>query len=43
MADRFKYAKVRQELIDALRMDLIGPQSAEEVLDLRVLLFLPDR
>lgn len=33
MADRFKYAKVRQEIINALRTDLMGPQSDNEVLD----------
>lgn len=33
MADRFKYSKVRQEIIDALKIDLMGPQSEEEVLD----------
>ena len=33
MVDRFKYARVRQEIIDALRTDLMGPQSEEEVLD----------
>ena len=33
MADRFKYAKVRQEIIDALKTDLMGPQDEEEVLD----------
>lgn len=33
MADRFKYAKVRQEIIDALKVDLMGPQEEEEVLD----------
>lgn len=33
MPDRFKYAKVRQEIINALRTDLMGPQSANEVLD----------
>ena len=33
MPDRFKYAKVRQEIINALRIDLMGPQSANEVLD----------
>ena len=33
MADRFKYDKVRQDIIDALRIDLMGPQSEEEVLD----------
>lgn len=33
MTDRFKYAKVRQKIIDAIRTDLIGPLSPEEVLD----------
>ena len=33
MPDRFKYAKVRQEIINALRTDLMGPQSDDEVLD----------
>ena len=33
MADRYKYARIRQEIIDALRMDLLGPQSPEELLD----------
>lgn len=33
MADRFKYAEVRQKIIDAIRTDLIGPLSSEEVLD----------
>ena len=33
MADRFKYSEVRQKIIDAIRTDLIGPQSEEEVLD----------
>lgn len=33
MADRFKYAEVRQKIIDAIRTDLIGPLSPEEVLD----------
>lgn len=33
MPDRFKYAKVRQEIINALRIDLMGPQSKDEVLD----------
>lgn len=33
MADRFKYAKTRQEIIDALKNDLMGPREAEEVLD----------
>lgn len=33
MADRFRYAEVRQKIIDAIRTDLIGPLSPEEVLD----------
>ena len=33
MADRFKYAKVRQEIIDALKVDLMGPQEDNEILD----------
>ena len=33
MADRFKYAEVRQKIIDAIRTDLIGPWSSEEKLD----------
>ena len=33
MADRFKYSKVRQKIIDAIRTDLIGPQEEEEVLE----------
>ena len=33
MADRFEYARVRQEIIDAMKMDLMGPQSEDEVLD----------
>ena len=33
MADRYKYAQIRQEIIDALRVDLMGPQSPEEILD----------
>ena len=35
MADRFKYAEVRQELIDALKTDLMGPQAVDEVLSER--------
>lgn len=31
--DRFRYAEVRQKLIDALTVDLMGPISTEEVLD----------
>lgn len=33
MPDRFKYAEVRWKIIDAIRTDLIGPLSPEEVLD----------
>ena len=33
MADRYKFARARQEIIDALRKDLLGPQSEEEILD----------
>ena len=33
MADRFKYAEVRQKIIDSIRTDLIGPQNENEVLD----------
>jgi hypothetical protein len=33
MVDRFKYAEVRQKIIDAIRTDLIGPVSPEEVLN----------
>lgn len=33
MADRLKYAEVRQKIIEAIRTDLIGPLSSEEVLD----------
>ena len=33
MADRFKYAEVRQKIIDAIRTDLIGPREEEEVLE----------
>lgn len=33
MADRFRYAQVRQMIIDAMKIDLMGPQSENEVLD----------
>ena len=33
MADRSKYAEVRQKIIDAIRTDLIGPLDPKEVLD----------
>ena len=32
MADRFKYAEIRQKIIEAIRTDLIGPRAEEEVL-----------
>lgn len=32
MADRFKFAEVRQKVIDIMKMDLLGPSSEEEVL-----------
>ena len=32
MADKSKYAEVRQKIIDAIRTDLIGPLETEEVL-----------
>ena len=32
MADRFEYAKTRQKMIDALKMDLMGPMEEHEVL-----------
>ena len=31
--DCFKYAEVRQKIIDALKIDLIGPMQEDEVLD----------
>lgn len=31
--DRFKYAEVRQKIIDALKIDLVGPMQEDEVLD----------
>ena len=33
MADRFAYDTVRQKIIDALKVDLMGPQSEDEILD----------
>lgn len=33
MENRFKYSEVRQKIIDALKMDLMGPQTEKEVLD----------
>lgn len=33
MTDRFKYAEVRQKIIDAVKMDLMGPQTENEILD----------
>ena len=33
MADRIKYSEIRQKIIRAIRTDLIGPQSEEEVLE----------
>lgn len=33
MPDKFKYAEVRQKIIDAIRIDLIGPLETEEVLN----------
>ena len=33
MADRFKYAEVRQKIIEAIRTDLIGPREEEEALE----------
>ena len=32
MADKFRYAVTRQKMIDMLRMDLMGPTDANEVL-----------
>lgn len=32
MTDRFRYAQVRQMIIDAMKIDLMGPQSEDEVL-----------
>lgn len=33
MTDRFNYSEVRQKIIDAIRIDLIGPREKEEVLE----------
>ena len=33
MADRFKFADVRQQVINMLKMDLLGPSSEEEILN----------
>ena len=33
MANRFKYAEVRQKIIEAIRTDLIGPREENEVLE----------
>lgn len=33
MADRFQYSEVRQKIIDAIRTDLIGPRTQDEVLE----------
>jgi len=33
MTDRFKYAEVRQQIIDMLKTDLMGPMDENEVLD----------
>lgn len=33
MTDRFAYDTVRQKIIDALKVDLMGPQSEDEILD----------
>ena len=32
MADRFKFAEVRQEVIEMLKKDLLGPSSENEIL-----------
>ena len=32
MADSNKYSEVRQKIVDAIRMDLIGPREQEEIL-----------
>lgn len=31
--DRFKYAETRQQIIDAIKVDLVGPMKEDEVLD----------
>lgn len=33
MADRFKFAEVRQQVIEMIKTDLLGPRSEEEVLN----------
>ena len=33
MADRFKFAEVRQEVIEMLKKDLLGPSSENEILN----------
>ena len=33
MADRFKFAEVRQEIIEMLKVDLLGPSSENEILN----------
>ena len=33
MEDRFRYSAVRQRIIDAMKTDLMGPLTEEEVLD----------
>ena len=33
MADRFKFAEVRQEVIEMLKKDLLGPNSENEILN----------
>ena len=33
MADRDKFSRIRQEIIDSIKVDLMGPQSDEEILD----------
>lgn len=33
MADRFKYAEVRQKVIEMLKKDLLGPMDSNEILD----------
>ena len=37
MADRFKFAEVRQEVIEMLKKDLLGPSSENEILKTRAL------
>lgn len=33
MVDRFKFAEVRQQVIEMIKTDLLGPRSEEEVLN----------